>query len=863
MVFKKIGSRIKEINHPLKVAVRIGVAVPIFLFIIFLWSYYIVKASEPLIKNDNIQPPSHTSTSGPSVFGWNIFDTFCASQITETGGTSTGGVTTGGSGVSTVSPPAPLTPQSVQPLTCPTGNVEYRCDGSLPTGANAPNPYSITQSSCRSDKQLDTSKRWCDVPNLPTSGSGGVQSVLDRKIQTHCCKDKDYESNINYWGMGIYLVITLPLIYLLIEKILSNFIIRDIKVGESEVRSVFKDQYEWLGGYISKNGALLVILVLCIYYIVFPLFRFFFVSYKCEDVISTASSNCNKPCTTDDDCTNLHGTGCLTCINDFCQNPSFTDGGANVALGNIELSVCSLRSIINDLTEAEINDLYNRFTPGSATTKTAKITAINTFINNELNNKKVTSYYYKFYPRQEISINDTTNPFRVRLPLPKVVPAPAPGVAPGYEPIPGFNYLLNNYIELDDYIPPSAPASGECTATTEIMCNKNHNCKWMNQSCQHSGCPGQIPKRYKLPGPIQSVLANQSTDDNLSLHNKVFKNGKDYNKSTNSYPENMYPCNNVVISNSLKERAKNTTKESRTISHDEMSEWINHFELKRIECADKQGKCYMNNYACETEGGTPIPLKKLDHPIPNTYTVAELTNTGCQNALYPCDGSTITAQNPSPPCTALKESNGYILEEPQGGTCKYVEWTSTGWKNVNTGSNSNTKKAYCIPNNISPPPSPASNYALSFTGARVSDWIQTPNVAVNTQCNAVNRMPRSNISDPSPASVPYYFRWSPIQGGGDPLCSDWQGGCIGLNKVKNMTGTYTGSRQQEMCCIDQTTTSNPISLYVRGIGVPRSIAGITPKGTCGEWTGSCPTGKTKITTGEYSIGSETTDCCSN
>ena len=45
------------------------------------------------------------------------------------------------------------------------------------------------------------------LPNLPTDKTGGVQSVLERKIQTHCCKDKKYESNINYWGMGLYLIL--------------------------------------------------------------------------------------------------------------------------------------------------------------------------------------------------------------------------------------------------------------------------------------------------------------------------------------------------------------------------------------------------------------------------------------------------------------------------------------------------------------------------------------------------------------------------------------------------------------------------------------------------------------------------------
>ena len=91
MVFKKIGSKIKEINHPLKVAVRLGVSIPIFIVIIFIWSYYILKAAEPVVKHDNIQSPPSSSNPGATINGWNPFDTFCAAQVTATGGTSGGG----------------------------------------------------------------------------------------------------------------------------------------------------------------------------------------------------------------------------------------------------------------------------------------------------------------------------------------------------------------------------------------------------------------------------------------------------------------------------------------------------------------------------------------------------------------------------------------------------------------------------------------------------------------------------------------------------------------------------------------------------------------------------------------------------
>ena len=54
------------------------------------------------------------------------------------------------------------------------------------------------------------------------------------------------------------MVITVPLIYLLIEKILSNFVIKNINLGGDNV----KNQFEWLGEYISKNSSLIYKLIL-------------------------------------------------------------------------------------------------------------------------------------------------------------------------------------------------------------------------------------------------------------------------------------------------------------------------------------------------------------------------------------------------------------------------------------------------------------------------------------------------------------------------------------------------------------------------------------------------------------------------
>ena len=91
-----------------------------------------------------------------------------------------------------------------------------------------------------------------------------------------------------------------------------------------------------------------------------------------------------------------------------------------------------------------------------------------------------------------------------------------------------------------------------------------------------------------------------------------------------------------------------------------MSSWINHFELKRVECADKQGKCYMDNYVCQTDNGTPIPLKDLHRPIANMYTVAQLNDVGCQKALPLSNVTTVSSTITS--MYRIKGSNGYVVE---------------------------------------------------------------------------------------------------------------------------------------------------------------------------------------------------------
>ena len=62
----------------------------------------------------------------------------------------------------------------------------------------------------------------------------------------------------------------------------------------------------------------------------------------------------------------------------------------------------------------------------------------------------------------------------------------------------------------------------------------------------------------------------------MALHNKVVRGGKESNV------DNMYPCNDVVISQ-LQKAAKSSLYNANYLINSNMSGWIDHFELNRIE----------------------------------------------------------------------------------------------------------------------------------------------------------------------------------------------------------------------------------------------------------------------------------------
>ena len=856
----------------IKKLARIGISLPLFLIIIIVWVYFTIKAAQPQIsdttdsllgtsitncdtritqeqcEDDDVclwagsecvnicyQPDMQNEDScnnhddcewkGGACqedTSWHPFDTFCQAQATSAG---------------QAAPTAQDTVQSEsmeagQPCQDPE-QTRYNC-GNLPDLPDLPNVNIDATGFCTSGKYPDSAQTWCDDPNLPDMTASDGTSILSERAKLHCCKDHIYESNINYIGLFGYLLLTLPFVYFLIEKIIAVFIYYRPNVPLEE------SQFEFLGTYISDNGAKYVAWGIAIYYLILPIFRFIFVSYKCEDVNEHASENCGKPCDNSSDCATLHGSGCVTCVNNVCESADFQDGTINSESSNIGISVCGLKSILYDLSNDEINELYNKHVEdGSSTDRDDQISEIESALSNDETHRQATSEFYKFMPRQEIAINDTSAPFRVVLPNPTSYTATTSGDDPVETPITGFNYILNNYLYLEDYTAPED--SPYCSASTEILCNKNHNCEWVDGVCNDAGCTegsaGVGGRRYSLPD-ISGINSTQSIGD-LPLHDKVIRGGREYNI------DNMYPCNDVVISQLQKTAAKSSLFNSGNLILDSMSTWINHFELNRVECADKQGQCYMDDYVCKTKSGVPIPLKYITSPVNNPYTIGKVSDLGCQSAMYPCqeeidpcnqystdaadaegqctsetgyggqpciynDGTCSSSSEQR--CTALRYDldTGYLLESADGGNCTPLVWDVQGWREATSSDTTDSIKNMCVPDGVE-------DYT-TIPEATAGTWVsnlQQPGSQIESMCKSVKRVPSSRLltSNTNP-----YYRWSAKPVDGYTLCSDSGEGCSD-GTILNQLGSYMNDMGnfQDNCCISSMTTG-PQSLYVTAEG---------------------------------------------
>ena len=828
---------------------RIGIAIPIFALIIIIWSYFILKAAKPKISDRT-----------NSMASWHPVDAFCQAQVQSIDDSVATEDMTQSSEEALLDTPCPN----------PT-KTRYKCNDLSHTDSNGgtqnlfvinhddiPNHDSdgdgVPDSSylaCDSDQQYDEKASWCDDPNLSSNiSTGNNQPIIFSRATEMCCKDHIYESNINYVGLFTYLLITLPLVYFLVEKIVVYFI------NHRDDVIIDGDEFQMLGEYVSKNGGKYIAIAFAAYFIILPFFRFLFVSYKCEDQHSQQGDNCGNPCSDSNDCASLHGNSeCTMCTNNVCTSPIFDEGDTDAAGANISISVCGLSAFLSDLRDDEIDELYNEHLSGEDQGRDNKISALNTFLSGNLEtHKNATSRFLKFMPRQEIVINDTSVPFRIRIPNPTeyTTYSVGDGAVESRVSTPtnitGYNYILNNYIQLEDYATENsdgnyitnldyvdAPDLAGCVDSSlqdEITCNKNHYCKWVeeSESCEANTCvdsDGATVPRFSLP-EIYGLNSTQRIDD-LPLHNKVIRGGLDMTSQNTS--DNIYPCNDVVIQQLQKLAAKSSLSNTTNISSD-MDDWIQNFELSRVECADKQGVCYMDDYICKTNKGVPIPLKYTNVPISQAYTIGEASDTGCQHAMYPCSPSNDTE---NAPCTALIQdtTTGYLLEKADGGTCQQVIWDSDGWKSPSSVTNpveSNIKNM-CVPNTLDGEVG-GEEYILgtpTIPDASAGTWVSTignPGVQVTSQCKAVKRYPSSSVVDDS-SNNPYY-RWSPKPAGDQLLCSDWPGECY--NATKNDLATYTSDAENE-CCVNLNTPPGSQSLFVTGDDsdyTPNTISEIVP-----------------------------------
>ena len=827
---------------------RIGISIPFFLLVILIWSYLLIMAGKPKVvdptqsmvglttthcgdknhilcqsedmchwddstntctnvcelstmqinqttceSNDDCKwtdsPNSESCSEDPS---WHPFEVFCDAQATHVGQITP-----------TTTQVQVEQAQATQP--CPDAKTRYYCS-------------SEQDKTCESsDKEFDDSASWCDVNNLDSqpasSGSPESSTPYEHALKTHCCKDKVYESNINYVGMVVYMLLTLPFVYFLIEKIIQVFI------NYTDDGLVQDDQFEFLGKFVSHNGGKILGICIFAYYIILPIFRFIFVSYKCEDIVSGSAENCGKPCTTTDECASVTGNGCILCVNNVCENPIFTDNTQGASSSNIQVSVCSVKSILDDLSDNDIDELYTKYvpSPSSSADRATKITAIRDALNTPAEERKATSEFYKFIPHQNLAISDAVMPFNVRIPNP----------TDSDTPISGFSYILNNYIQMEDYAPLDSVDATACGSsyTSEIDCNKNHNCKYVNGVCQSNACANQ-GTRYSLPKMLGINTTQQV--NSIPLHNQVVRGG--------STSDNTYPCNTVVIDNLQKIAAKADLSNNNNLINDGVKDWINEFELKRFECADKNGQCYMDDYICKTAEGVPIPLKYTAVPAQGRYTVGEISDEGCSSAMYPC-----IKQGTGPnPCTALIYNKGYLLED-DGGTCQSLVWTGTGptgsWRAALPGDQPDVIRDMCVPNSITPGTLDTLDTPSDYTtiaGATAGDYVSTlaPGVDIDTNCKSVKRIPYSTVTRDQLSTANPYYRWSPVDSSDHTSCSTWfsssSNACSG-GKVDNHLGTYTTNENpQDKCCIDGVASTDN-SLYVTASSV--GAADLTPSGS--------------------------------
>ena len=99
---------------------------------------------------------------------------------------------------------------------------------------------------------------------------------------------------------------------------------------------------------------------------------------------------------------------------------------------------------------------------------------------------------------------------------------------------------------------------------------------------------------------MSGALIIQDTETNLNVTNRVYSDGV-------AEGENLFPCSDTVIPSYIRNTLSTLLDESVTVSSISnqagLSDSINEYELNRIECAEYNGACYMDQYPCQTNTG--------------------------------------------------------------------------------------------------------------------------------------------------------------------------------------------------------------------------------------------------------------------
>ena len=218
--------------------IRIGVSIPLFLLLIVVWTYLVIKASAPKIKK--------VTDHEPTMFSLDPEDVFCAREpapVTEPinkGGTCKDGFfaveskctpctpVVNASSDSSVSGLSCTTATNSQVTGCPPGYnlikasdthnqnadtcVEPCPESHLP-GKPTPTRLYCTaiktnhnEFTCNSD-QYTNDESWCPSPTEPDLTLLANKDLLNSKYVKECCKDKEPHPNINYVGLTVFIVV--------------------------------------------------------------------------------------------------------------------------------------------------------------------------------------------------------------------------------------------------------------------------------------------------------------------------------------------------------------------------------------------------------------------------------------------------------------------------------------------------------------------------------------------------------------------------------------------------------------------------------------------------------------------------------